>query len=108
MAEIYWDLVQINFLWGLVNLSPIWPLDGGQALQVVLTARDRRNGARQSHIVSLVTAGFLAAMFAFSGRRDYFLPIFFGMFAFMNYQVLQSLQQAQTFGVYQDDDWWRR
>ena len=27
----YWFLVQINLLWGLVNLLPIWPLDGGQA-----------------------------------------------------------------------------
>ena len=30
------------------------------------------------------------------------------MFAFINFQVLQSLHQAQSFGVYQDDDWWRR
>jgi hypothetical protein len=37
-----------------------------------------------------------------------FLMVFFGMLAFLNYQVLQSLHQAQAFGVYHDDDWWRR
>jgi Zn-dependent protease len=105
--RIYWDLFQINLLWGLINLLPIWPLDGGQATQVVLSMVDRRNGTRRGHIISLVTAGCLAVMAASRGS-DFFLPIFFGMFAFINFQVLQSLQQAQSFGVYHDDDWWRR
>jgi membrane-associated protease RseP (regulator of RpoE activity) len=105
--EIYSDMVQINFFWGLVNLLPIWPLDGGQATQVVLTQVDRKQGVRRSHIVSLLTAGILAVYVAASSR-DLFLTFFFGMFAFMNFQALQSLHQAQLFGVYQDDEWWRR
>src|SRR5262249_44722888 len=28
---VYWFLVQINILWSLLNLLPVWPLDGGQA-----------------------------------------------------------------------------
>jgi Zn-dependent protease len=104
--RIYWDLFQINLLWGLINLLPIWPLDGGQAAQVLLTMVDRRNGTRRAHIISLVTSGCLAVMAA-AQSKDFFLTIFFGMFAFINFQVLQSLQQAQSFGVYHDDDWWR-
>ena len=68
---------------------------------------DRKQGARRGHIVSLLTAGFLAVACA-ARTSDFFLTIFFGMFAFINFQVLQSLHQAQSFGVYQDDDWWRR
>lgn len=104
---IYFSLIWINLLWGLVNLLPIYPLDGGQATQVVLSQVDRRNGVRRSHIVSLVTAGVLAVLAASVSRRDFFPIIFFGILAFLNYQVLQSLHQAQTFGVYHDDDWWR-
>ena len=105
--EIYTNLVWINLMWGLVNLLPIWPLDGGQATQVVLSMVDRKQGSRRAHVVSLLTAGILAVLAAARGS-DFFLTIFFGMFAFINFQVLQSLHQAQSFGVYHDDDWWRR
>ena len=104
---IYYNMIWINLLWGLVNLLPIYPLDGGQATQVVLSQVDRRHGVRRAHIVSLVTAGVLAVLAASASRHDYFLVIFFGVLAVLNYQVLQSLHQAKAFGVYHDDDWWR-
>jgi stage IV sporulation protein FB len=104
-ALIYYFMVTINFLWGLVNLLPVWPLDGGQAAQVVLTMFDRRHGVRRGHIVSLLTAGFVAVFAA--SKEDYFLAVMFGILAFMNYQMLQSLHQASSFGLDHDDDWWR-
>jgi len=106
ISMIYFYMVEINLLWGLVNLLPIYPLDGGQATQVVLSQVDRRHGVRRSHTVSLITAGVLAVLAA-TLIHDYFLVIFFGILAVLNYQVLQSLHQAQAFGVYHDDDWWR-
>jgi stage IV sporulation protein FB len=105
---IYWNMVWINLMWGLVNLLPIWPLDGGQATQVVLTQVDRRHGVRRGHIISLVTAGSLAVLAAGASRQGYYPVIFFGVLAVLNFQVLQSLHQAQEFGVYHEDDWWRR
>ncbi len=105
--QVYKDLIWINLVWGLVNLLPIYPLDGGQVTQVVLSRVDRRNGFRRAHIVSLVIAGVLAAMSVTLKRDDFFLVIFFGVLAYLNYQILQSLNQATAFGVYHDDDWWR-
>ncbi len=105
--DVYFNMIWINLLWGLVNLLPIYPLDGGQATQVVLNQVDRRNGVRRSHIVSLVTAGVLAVLAVTISRQDLFPVIFFGILAVLNYQVLQSLHQAKAFGVYHDDDWWR-
>lgn len=102
----YYFLVQINLLWTFINLLPIWPLDGGQASQIILSAVDPRNGVRRNHILSLVTAGLLA-VFAGVWTSDLFLAFFFGFFAFMNYQVLQSLHDARSMGV-GDDDWWKR
>ena len=60
--EIYRMLVWINLMWGLVNLLPIWPLDGGQASQIILTKVNRAEGARWCHIVSLLVAGVLALL----------------------------------------------
>ena len=83
-ALLYLFMVQINFFWGLINLLPVWPLDGGQATQVILTMFDRRHGVRRGHIVSLLTAGIIAVFAA--SREDYYLALMFGILAFMNYQ----------------------
>jgi membrane-associated protease RseP (regulator of RpoE activity) len=105
--EIYKNLVWINLVWGLINLLPIWPLDGGQACQILLSLYDRARGVRWGHIVSLLVAGSLAVL-AFTWTSDIFLTIFFALFAVINFQILQSLHQAHALGAYQDDEWWRR
>ncbi len=105
--RVYEYMIWINLMWGLVNLLPIYPLDGGQATQVLLSQVDRRSGVRWGHTVSLITAGVLAILAATVLRGDYYPTIFFGLLAVMNYQILQSLHHAQSFGVYHDDDWWR-
>ena len=94
-------------MWGLVNLLPIYPLDGGQSAQVVWTFLDRRDGVRRSHILALVTAGILGVFFFVRDPNDYFLPLFFGVLALLNYQVLHSLHQAHVYGQHENDDWWR-
>jgi len=107
VLQIYEDLIFINVVWGLVNLLPIYPLDGGQATQVLLSQVDRRSGVRWGHTVSLITAGILAVLAASTLRGNYYPTIMFGLLAVMNYQILQSLHHAQSFGVYHEDDWWR-
>jgi membrane-associated protease RseP (regulator of RpoE activity) len=108
LREVFWNMVWINLWWGLVNLLPIYPLDGGQATQVLMTQADRRNGVRRGHIVSLVTAGILAVLAYWAKPNDFYPPIFFGVLAMINFQILQSLHQSRSFGVYQDEDWWKR
>jgi stage IV sporulation protein FB len=106
--EIYHFLVWVNLLWGLFNLLPIWPLDGGRVSEIVLSRINPSQGVRWGHIVSLLVAGILAVLAASVRSSSLFLPIFFGYFAFMNYQMLQSIHQAQAMGLYQDDEWWKR
>ncbi len=98
----YYFLLEINIMWGLLNLLPIWPLDGGQAAQIVLTWFDRARGRRWGHIVSLMVAGILAVTAGMGGEQIY-LAIFFGYFAFLNYQMLQTLHQQHLFGIERDD-----
>jgi len=103
--EVYTNLLQINLFWTLINLMPIWPLDGGQALQVVAGKVDPYHGVRRSHIVSLLAAGLLAL---FMGVRtgNLYLAVFMGYFAFLNYQVLQAMHESHAYGQ-RGDDWWR-
>jgi membrane-associated protease RseP (regulator of RpoE activity) len=103
-VEVFHSLLYINFWWGVLNLLPIWPLDGGQIAGVVLGAFDRRNGQRWAHILSIVTAGLLAYWFVEQER--YLTAIWFGYFGYVNYQMLQSMQRSYLSG----NDWgtWHR
>lgn len=107
---ILFYLQLINIFWGVLNLLPIYPLDGGQMSGVVLSMFSRSNGKRWGHVISLLTAGILAvACFQYTG--DLFLTIFFALFALMNFQILQSMhvQSRYGYGGMDDEaDWWRR
>jgi hypothetical protein len=107
ISVIYQNMLWINLWWGLVNLLPIYPLDGGQATQVVWKLFDRREGVRRSHILALVTAGILAVLAFAANRDDLYLPFFFGILALLNYQIVHALHQARVYGASDDDDWWR-
>ena len=98
---------QINLLWGIFNLFPIWPLDGGRMLEVVLGRVSRRSGRRWTHVVGLVAAGSLAAWFV--SRQEIFNALLCGMFAFTNYQMLQVLHESHRYGIYDsgDDESWK-
>ncbi len=104
--EIYWDLLCINIMWGLINLLPVWPLDGGQITETVLSQVNPYNGRRWTHIVSLVLAALIAIL-SYAITQNLFRSVFFAYFAVINYQMLDMIHRAQTMGIY-DDDWWRK
>ncbi len=102
------NLLFINLMWGLLNLLPVYPLDGGQITRVLLGQLNRRNGVRWSHVLSLLTAGALAAL-AYLKLNSIYMALLFGMFALSNYQILQEMHQLSRHGVFDDDtDWWKR
>jgi Zn-dependent protease len=96
-------LLEINLFWGILNLLPIWPLDGGQVAGIGLTAVNRWNGRRWTHVVSLLTAGVLAIL-SYMKLDDVFLALFFGFFAFTNYQILSMLHAQSRYGL-SDEGW---
>lgn len=57
---VFRTLVIINLVWNLLNLLPIWPLDGGRALREILDARGVRQPDVRAYWVSTITAGALA------------------------------------------------
>ncbi len=86
---VIWGGIILNIFLNVLNLFPIFPLDGGQALQQLMVQMDSSNGLRNSIYVSIATA-ILVAVFSFQSG-DRFLGFFFGFMAFSNYQMLQQL-----------------
>ena len=99
------DLLNINLLWGILNLFPLWPLDGGQITGTVLDMVSPRSGMRWAHVVSLLMAG-LCAVLAWMLLHDVFMTLWFGFFGLINFQVLQRLHAAPWQA--DDPDGWRQ
>jgi stage IV sporulation protein FB len=53
----YRNLLFVNFSWGLLNLAPMLPLDGGNVMAQILNAATGGRGERPARIVSIVVAG---------------------------------------------------
>jgi Zn-dependent protease len=111
----------MNLFWNLLNLLPIWPLDGGQISREVCTAVSPWNGARVALGLSFLLAGVLALHFllAANGRPLIpFLPgggmfsaLFFALLALESFQMLQQTPaQRRPRWPDEDDDElpWRR
>jgi Zn-dependent protease len=54
---LYQALLFVNFSWGVLNLLPMLPLDGGNVMAQILNALTKGRGERPARIVSLVVAG---------------------------------------------------
>lgn len=85
----YYCLVSIY--WGLLNLLPVQPLDGGKiATSLMRMYLNPGVAVPYSLMLSIGVAG-LIAIFALSNQRM-FLGIMFGLFAYSNFQQLQMFQ----------------
>ena len=88
--SLVWYTQFINIFWGLINLLPIYPLDGGQVARAVIGRLNPADGLRQSLIVSIVAAAGMA-VFCYVRWHEFLPAIFFGYMAYQNYAVLEQL-----------------
>lgn len=82
----YYSLVSI--WWGIFNLLPIYPLDGGQISRSLGVAFFDQEGAKYAYLLSMVVAGYLAIT-RFQGG-DQLMAFFFASFAYTSYQAFQA------------------
>ncbi|HTI52481.1 MAG TPA: site-2 protease family protein [Planctomycetaceae bacterium] len=80
----------INLWWGLVNLLPVFPLDGGQIARELLTGLRPRDGLEISLKLSLLVGGGVAVFF-FMNHRTY-AGILFAALAVESLQHLQGMR----------------
>ncbi len=82
------DMLYINIYWGLVNLLPVYPLDGGQVSRALFLRYSTGNALRQSLGLS-VLVGAAIAFWAFQDQDPY-VGLMFGYLAVTSYQQMQS------------------
>ncbi len=81
---LYVQLLWINIGWGLLNLLPVWPLDGGQLAYTLVDGLTPFRATKVIRILSVFTAALLSLL-AFSSQQTY-LALFFAYFAWINWQ----------------------
>jgi Zn-dependent protease len=81
------DVFYVSVFWGLMNLLPIYPLDGGQVAQEVLRSVNPRDGVRQSLMLSVFTALLVVAV-AIVRWQDIYVALLFGYLAYSSYAAL--------------------
>lgn len=79
-------LMLISFVWAILNLLPVVPLDGGQMLNAALGPARIKITLWISIIVAIIVA---IAMWK-SDPRNFIFPIFMGMFAWQAFQALKD------------------
>ena len=82
------DLLYINFYWGLVNLLPIYPLDGGQAARAAFEQYDPYCGRKKSLMLSAGLAG-VAAIWGLTQHSTYIF-ILFGLLSVSSIQAFEA------------------
>jgi Zn-dependent protease len=110
------NLIVINLFWGLLNLLPIFPLDGGQISRDILTRISPERGLRMCLGISFLLAaliainGFVAlrsedqhGFIRFLPTGGWFSVILFAMLALESLMMLQQISS----GSYRDpyDPW---
>lgn len=75
-----------SVLWAFLNLVPVWPLDGGRIARSLIVMGG--GTIVQSLWVSVIASGALA-VWAFQSQ-NMIMGIFFGMFAFSSYQMIDQ------------------
>jgi stage IV sporulation protein FB len=113
IAYLYWALFTVNLIWGIFNLLPVFPLDGGQVSKELCDAKWRGRGLPMALRISIAVAGAVAiysviCWFEMKNgggpitdnlpdwfpRGSIFTAILFALLAVQNYQLLQQVGRS--------------
>jgi membrane-associated protease RseP (regulator of RpoE activity) len=83
------DLLFVTIAYGILNLLPVYPLDGGQIVRELFTLLFGRGGIHHSLMLSIIVAGSLAVAGAVIWQ-NLFLALFFAYFAYMSFVALTA------------------
>jgi Zn-dependent protease len=82
------SLVWINIFWGIINLMPVYPLDGGSVARNLFIQFDPLGGLRKSLWLSVIVGGLLAFYGLLSG--SIFMLFIFGLLAVQAFMTLRG------------------
>jgi len=78
----------IGMFWGILNLMPVYPLDGGQIFREVCLMVSPRNGMNASLVVSAAVGAMITLLSL--GIGEPFIALMFGILAWQSIQMLQT------------------
>lgn len=79
------DLARVSIFWALLNLIPVYPLDGGQMMAATLGPQRRKLCLQLSIAVAIC-----ASIGLFTLKIGIMMPIFMLYFAYQNFQELRE------------------
>lgn len=87
------NLLTVNIYWSLLNLLPIYPLDGGRVSRELFLVKNQSGGIEQSLKLSLAAAA-VVVLYALV-HSQLFLALMLGYLGYANYQTLRRYQGAR-------------
>jgi stage IV sporulation protein FB len=87
LGDVLSDLVWVNLGWSLLNLMPVFPLDGGQVTRALLRRSTTPSPTRRTHEISIGVGALAAVIAALIGER--FIAAGFGALAAYNVVLLR-------------------
>ncbi len=87
LSSVVETFLWVNVFWGLINLLPVSPLDGGNVARNILVHYDPWNGVRKALWLSVIT-GVLIAVIGFFVWKSVYIALLFAFLAFQSYQSL--------------------
>jgi Zn-dependent protease len=121
VCDIFW----ISLIWGLANLLPIFPLDGGQVVREIIAHKAPQRGDAFAFKISFfaaVAAAILAALWAIYHYRQnlqfvcLFPTLIFALLAWQSYSLRRQIiaygpsdsnEGATRQPWERDGDWWK-
>lgn len=84
------SLLYVNIFWGVINLLPVIPLDGGQISQQLFTVHDPWQGMVKALWLSVWTGGIVAVA-GLVVFQEMFIVLLFASLAYSSYMTLQQM-----------------
>ena len=88
LTAFVWYLLNVNILWGILNLMPIYPLDGGKIARELFLLANPHEGIQRSLWLSTIAATVIA-VYLLMGMHVY-ATLLFGYLAYGSYKTLQA------------------
>jgi Zn-dependent protease len=85
-------LLYFNIFWGLVNLLPVYPLDGGQIARELFLMTDPWEGVAKSLMTSMIVGGVVGLAGFMSGQT--FVGFLFLSLAYSSYAAWQQMRHG--------------